>query len=123
MAIETDEDRAIFFDDDDFGVVASITPTDVQYQPSGDPFDVSGIYDAHSLTRGVKQDNGYSRQAEVQSGPPQFRARSSDLEGVRSGRAIVTIPPHPNLPAGGSFYVHDVQPDGTGTTVLVLKKG
>lgn len=109
MAIETDEDRLIFFDADDFGVVAIITPS------SGAARTVEGIYDAPNVTRGVRQDNGYSRQAEVSMTKPVFRARSSDLAGIKAGRASVEI-------NGEVFGVHDVQPDGTGTTTLQLLK-
>jgi len=110
MAIETDEDRLIFFDADDFGVVAIITPA------SGEPRTVEGIYDAPAVTRGVRQDNGYSRQAEINMNSPTFRGRTSDLAGIKSGRASAEI-------NGEMFAVHDVKHDGTGLTILELKKG
>lgn len=122
MAIETDADRLAFFEVDDFGVMATITPTDLQYAPTDDPYDVAGIFDAHSVTRGVKQDNGYGRQAEIQSGQPMFRAPSAGFVEIRAGRALISIAPQDNLPAGFNGYVHDVQADGTGLTILVLKK-
>lgn len=40
MAVETDEDRAIFFEADDFGVTATFTPN------VGQPFTVEGIFES-----------------------------------------------------------------------------
>ena len=115
MAIETDADRLAFFSPEDFGSTATITPD------AGPARTVSGIYDAAHLTRGVTQSNGYDNQAEIGSGKPVFHARSSDLAGIKSGRAAVAI----HDEAGtliGNFTVHDVRADGTGLTLLKLMK-
>ena len=118
MAIETEADRLAFFSPEDFGSEGDITPD------SGPLRTVAGIYDAAHLTRGVTQSNGYDNQADVGGGKPVFHARTSDLAGIKSGRASVTIY---DVSSGarvkvGDFTVHDVKADGTGLTLLKLMK-
>lgn len=105
MAVETDEDRAIFFDDADFGVIATVTIG------SDDPFDVEGIFDARHLNRDISFSNQHNDMAKFSGNGPVFRCRTSDLAGVKVGRATITI-------SGQSYGVHDVKHDGTGTTII-----
>jgi hypothetical protein len=109
MAVEDADDLAIFFDTDDFGVVATITPND------GSPFSVEGLFDMPHSTNGIKQANGYSNQADLSGQKPTFRARTIDLPGVRNGRAALVI-------NGVSYLAHDVKPDGFGSTTIQLMK-
>lgn len=109
MAVEDDADRAIFFDDDDFGVVATITPN------GGAPFSAQGLFSEPPSTNGIKQENGYSNQVALSGGKPTFRARTIDLPGVKNGRATVVI-------GGVEFQAFDVKHDGYGTTIIQLMK-
>jgi hypothetical protein len=45
---------------------------------------------------------------------PQFRCRTSDVPGVKAGRATLTA-------YGANYNVWDARPDGTGLTTLILK--
>lgn len=117
MAVETDADRAIFFDPDEFGVTATVTPS------AGAPFDVEGIYDGPHMNRGVRQSNQYDGNASEASGQtPTFKGRMSDMLAVKAERAVIAIPPCAGLPEGGTFRVRDVKPDGTGLTVMRLMR-
>lgn len=118
MAVENDEDRAMFFDPDDFGGIAVVTID------GGEPFDIEGIYDAPHFIRGVKQDNQFSSNQSVDNSgsKPLFRTRSTLLAGVKNGRATIVIH-EPWFAAPTPFSVFDVGPDGTGMTALKLMKG
>lgn len=115
MAVETDAERAIFFNTDDFGVVATITPND------GPAFDVPGHFDQPHLTSGVRQDNGYrGGQAQISGGKPTFRGLSSALANVKNGRATLLI--KDGDVEIGTFTAFDVKPDGYGNTIIQLMK-
>jgi hypothetical protein len=118
MAVETDDDRAIFFDPDDFGDVATIV-----ISGGATLEDVPGIYDGPHLVRGVKQDNQFtsSVSVDVSMQKPVFRCRTSDIPGVKNGKATITITSS-RLPTPTVFTVFDVGPDGTGLTILTLMK-
>lgn len=118
MAVESDADRAAFFDSDDFGGLATVTIT-----ATGETFDVEGIYDGLHFVRGVKQDNQFTsaHSADVSGQKPVFRTQSRLLAGVKSGRATISLhTPFFDVPT--EFTVFDVAPDGTGTTILKLMK-
>lgn len=102
--IETDEDRAIFVEADEFGVVARVELN------TGDAFDVAGIFD----DRPVTGNPGYAGAALSGSGPT-FTAISSAVAAVKVGRATLTI-------NGKTYGVHDLKPDGTGMTLIRLMK-
>lgn len=117
MAIETDADRAIFFDPDEFGGIAVVTID------GGEPFEVEGIYESPHFVRGIKQDNQFTanNSADVSSQKPTFRTRSSALAGVKSGRATIVLHT-PFFPTPTTFKVWDVGHDSTGIAVLRLMK-
>lgn len=117
MAVENDADRSIFFDTDDFGGVATIHLND------GTTFDVEGIYDGPNVVRGVRQDNQFTAasSADLASQSPRFRTRSSVLPGVKNGRATIVIH-EPFFADPTTFEIWNVGPDGTGMTLLTLKR-
>ena len=107
MAVETDADRAIFFHEDDFGVVATVTPA------GGSPGPVNGILLQPSDT--LEGAGGLP----FTSDSPAFRCRASDVATV----AAATPSAVSTLVAGSETYeVHDVEPDGDGMTVLILRR-
>lgn len=102
MAVETDIERAVFFDAGDFGTAATFTPV------GGQSVTVRGIFD-----------NG---QEEVDAGggvpfsvtSPYFHTRSSDIAGAAEGDTLEID--------GVVFTIRVVEPDGTGLTRLNLEK-
>lgn len=110
MAVETDADRDIFFDADDFGVTAIVTPT------SGDPFEIDGIFLSPHETRGLRQGNQYNSGAMISGQDTQFRTKSTLVANIKaSTQPRITI-------EGVVYVVHDVKPDGTGLTTLNIKR-
>lgn len=109
--VEDDDLRAVFFDADDFGVEATITPN------GGEPFTVMGIFDAHPIFDPTlsKHQVGFKGGGMQNTGAsPQFRCRASEVANVKGGRATLVV-------NGTTFNVWDVRPDGTGLTMLILK--
>lgn len=115
MAIETDEDRLAFFDTDDFAFTAVITLADSSVVTA------VGNYDSAALTRGLKQNNQFSfnQGQEVSGNKPCFRTRTSDVPGVRNGKATLVIT-DADANVIGTFSAFDVQHDGTGMTEIRL---
>lgn len=110
MAVETDADRSIFFDADDFGVTAIVTPA------SGDPFEIDGIFLSPHETRGLRQENQYGSGGRVSGQDTQFRTKSALVADLKaSTQPRITI-------EGVVYVVHEVKPDGTGLTTLNLKR-
>ena len=96
MAIETDADRALFFETDDFAVVATINSTSV----NGD------------------FGNEYIEAFDVAGTHPVFTCRTSDLNAITPTVArgtTVTI-------ASVNYTIENIESDGTGITVLILSK-
>jgi hypothetical protein len=108
--VEDDATRAVFFDPDDFGVEATITPSD------GAPFTVLGIFDARPIENRplINAQVGFKDGMQNTGAGPQFRCRTSDVAAVKAGRATLAI-------GETTYNVWDTKPDGTGTTVLILK--
>jgi len=106
MAIESAADRAVFFDTDDFGVAATLTPQ------LGDAATINGIFDnAYLLV-----ETGESAMATTS---PAFTCRTSDLEAVAAGN----VRSGDELTVSSVVYrVTDIQADGTGITMLILEK-
>lgn len=119
MAIETDDDRAIFFDADDWGHTATFV-----IDGGATLSDIPGIYDAHHLVRGVMQDNQFTttHSKDVATQKPVFRCRMIDIPGVKNGKATITVTAPDALPAPTLFKVWDVGPDGTGLALVKLMK-
>lgn len=103
MAVETDIERAIFVDIDDFGV------TGTYVKASGGTSTISGIFDNEYF--------GADAQAGVVfvSAQPRFLIRSSDLPAGADYGDTVTI-------SAIAYKVRVIQPDGTGMTTLILEK-
>lgn len=104
MAIETDADRALFLDADEFGVA-------VAYHKVGAPaaISIAAIFDAEH----VFNDGGEGLA--VASVSPQIIVRSSDLPSGAGDGDAVTV-------SGTDYTVRYSEPDGTGMTVLKLER-
>jgi hypothetical protein len=103
MAVETDIERAIFVDIDDFAVAATYVKS------GGGTSTVNGIFDNEYF--------GADAQAGVLfvSAQPRFLIRSSDLPTGATFGDTITI-------SAIAYTVRVIQPDGTGMTTLVLEK-
>ena len=101
MAVETDDDRAIFFALDDFGTEATLTI-------DGDATQVNGIFEDDYEE--IEAGGGVSFAATS----PTFHGRSSDLSAAGEGDTL-TI-------SGQNYVIRVVMQDGTGLTMLQLEK-
>lgn len=101
MAVETDDERAIFFGIDDFGTAATYTPT------GGEATTVNGIFerDYAAVNAGGAIDFAITS--------PAFQCRTSDVSSAAEGDAIVI--------GGVNYTVRVVMDDGTGLTMLQLE--
>lgn len=97
MAVETADDRAIFFSVDDFGVAATYGGGTV-----------NGIFDNEFF----EADAGGSVMVAMQQ--PRFMCRTADIPTAAEGDAIVIN--------AVDYTIRVVQPDGTGITTLVLEE-
>ncbi len=100
MAIETDTERAIFFDTDDFA--KSATFTDVSASTSST---VKGIFDKESIEQSVGE-------AGLIEEVPVFTCKSSDVSDATFDDTFVidTV----------TYYIKEILPDGTGMTRFTL---
>jgi hypothetical protein len=100
MAIETDTERAIFFDTDDFA--KSATFTDVS---AGTSSTVKGIFDKESVEQSVGE-------AGLIEEVPFFTCKSSDVSDATFNDTFVidTV----------TYYIKEILPDGTGMTRFTL---
>ncbi len=100
MAIETDTERAIFFDTDDFA--KSATFTDVSASSSST---VKGIFDKESIEQSVGE-------AGLIEEVPVFTCKSSDVSDATFNDTFVidTV----------TYYIKEILPDGTGMTRFTL---
>ncbi len=100
MAIETDTERAIFFDTDDFA--KSATFTDVSASTSST---VKGIFDKESIEQSVGE-------AGLIEEVPVFTCKSSDVSDATFNDTFVidTV----------TYYIKEILPDGTGMTRFTL---
>lgn len=85
------EDTAAFFRTQDFGVDATIN----------DAAHVNGIFD-----------NGYNEVLGMTGATPQFTCASAEVVGVKRNDTLVI--------GDANYRVQNVEPDGTGVTVLKL---
>lgn len=103
MPVETDADRAIFVDDDDFAVPVS-------WVHAGGTANFSAIFDAeYQLIASPFLDGG------AEGAGPQILARSSDIPATAAHGDAVTV----NATA---YRVVEFKPDGTGMTVVRLQE-
>jgi len=100
MAIETDTERAIFFDTDDFA--KSATFADVS---AGTSSTVKGIFDKESVEQSVGE-------AGLIEEVPFFTCKSSDVSDATFNDTFVidTV----------TYYIKEILPDGTGVTKFTL---
>jgi len=100
MAIETDTERAIFFDTDDFA--KSATFADVS---AGTSSTVKGIFDKESVEQTVGE-------AGLIEEVPFFTCKSSDVSDATFNDTFVidTV----------TYYIKEILPDGTGMTRFTL---
>ena len=100
MAIETDTERAIFFDTDDFA--KSATFADVS---AGTSSTVKGIFDKESVEQSVGE-------AGLIEEVPFFTCKSSDVSDATFNDTFVidTV----------TYYIKEILPDGTGMTRFTL---
>lgn len=104
MTIESANDRAVFFDTDEFGVVGTFTGL------VGTPT-VNGMFDQMGdvIGRALGNVNG------VQSGQPQFTCRTADLPGTIADGVILQI-------SGTDYVVRHRDFDGVGICTIFLEE-
>lgn len=102
MSVETDIERAVFFDTDDFAVSATYTPA------GGSASTISGIFDDEfeAIETGAL--------IAVASSAPVFQCKTSDVSTAAEGDALTVN--------STSYLIRVVQNDGTGVTMLQLEK-
>jgi hypothetical protein len=101
MAVESANDRAIFVGIDDFGVVATYTPS------GGAGVTVNGIFDNDFIEVETGAGVGIALQQ------PRFQCRTADVSSAAEGDALIVN--------AVNYTIRIVQDDGTGMTVLVLE--
>ena len=100
MAIESDTERAIFFDTDDFA--KSATFADVS---AGTSSTVTGIFDKESVEQSVGE-------AGLIEEVPVFTCKSSDVSAATFNDTLVIN--------STTYYIKELLPDGTGVTRITL---
>lgn len=103
MAVETDSDRASFFDEEEWGAVASYT------KAGGVAQDITGFFEAAHASvdfGGGVASNGTS---------PFFLCRTIDLPAGASEGDSVSV-------GGVGYRAKEFRPDGTGMTRIDLTK-
>lgn len=103
MAVETDTQRAIYFDTDDFG--SSATFTDVS---AGTSSTVKGIFDKDSQEIMGMSDVGLIEDV------PTFHCVSTDVTSAVFDDTL--------LVNSVTYKIKKIEPDGTGMTKLTLSK-
>ena len=100
MAVESDTERAIFFDSDDFA--SSATFTDVS---AGTSSTVKGIFDKESVEQAVGE-------AGIIEEVPVFTCKTSDVSDATFNDTLVID--------STTYYIKEILPDGTGVTRITL---
>lgn len=90
------EDLTQFVDTDDFGVAALYNGATT----------INGIFDNQFL--------GVPGEAQIASLQPMFQCRTVDVSSATAGQSLVV--------SGTTYYITGIHPDGTGMTVLMLRK-
>lgn len=101
MSVETDNERSIFFNTNDFGLSATYTPS------GGTATTISGLLDneAEDIATGGDIDLVYSI--------PVFTCKTSDVASAAFGDALVV--------SGTTYAVRKVEADAQGVTRLTLE--
>jgi hypothetical protein len=103
MPVETDSDRAVFIDDDDFAVPVS-------WVHAGGTATFSAIFDAeYQLITSAFLDGG------VEGSGPQILARSTDIPALAKQGDSVTV-------KATVYTAVEFKPDGTGMTIVRLQE-
>ena len=100
MAVESDTERAIFFDSDDFA--SSATFTDVS---AGTSSTIKGIFDKESVEQAVGE-------AGLIEEVPVFTCKPSDVSDATFNDTLAID--------GTTYYIKEILPDGTGVTRITL---
>ena len=102
MPVETDADRRLFVEEDDFAVPVSWTH-------SGGTANFPAIFDAgYQLVASPFLDGG------AEGATPQLHACAADIPATAKQGDIVTV-------NGKTFSAVEIEPDGTGMTVIRLQ--
>jgi len=101
MPVETDIERAIFFEADDFGITATLTI-------DGQESQVTGIFDDDY------EDVDVGGAVPFAASAPTFHARTADMVGVEEGDTLAID--------DDVYTVRVVMNDGTGLTMLRLER-
>lgn len=109
MAVETDEDRALFVDADEFACAVSWTR-------GASTASFSAIFDEGYLAIASPMLDRGGEGAE-----PRILCRSSDLPfGARQGDSVVVV--HPVTGVSTYYKAVEMMPDGTGMTAVRLQE-
>jgi len=100
MAVESDTERAIFFDSDDFA--SSATFTDVS---AGTSSTIKGIFDKESVEQAIGE-------AGIIEEVPVFTCKTSDVSDATFNDTLVID--------SVTYYIKELLPDGTGVTRITL---
>jgi len=100
MAVESDTERAIFFDSDDFA--SSATFTDVS---AGTSSTIKGIFDKESVEQAMGE-------AGIIEEVPVFTCKTSDVSDATFNDTLVID--------SVTYYIKELLPDGTGVTRITL---
>ena len=104
MPVETDADRALFLDAEDFGA-------EVSWTHAGGTSTITGIFDAeYQLLSSPFLDAG------AEGSGPQLIVRSADVPAQAKQKDTVTV-------SAKTYRVVEFKPDGTGMTVVRLQEG
>lgn len=98
---------ALFFDSDTDAFFPDFAEDVVYAVPPAQGVTIKGIFDN-------KGQNVTVFEEEIQASGPQVTVKSSDVAGVKNGNTT-TI-------RGKTWYIRDVEDDGTGITVLTLSE-
>ena len=118
--IESDEDRALFFDEDEFGATATVTLDGVL------PFDVPVIFDTRppftaTNFKGFRGTDDMGRDMGAVSGAqPRILGGDARLPLLKGGRGTITVA-GPIEALGKTYIPFKTYPDGTGLTIVELK--
>ena len=100
MTVESDTERAIFFDSDDFA--SSATFTDVS---AGTSSTIKGIFDKESVEQAIGE-------AGIIEEVPVFTCKTSDVSDATFDDTLVID--------SVTYYIKELLPDGTGVTRITL---